>query len=120
MGPLSVIGYGLAVIFVTVSGILANSLRRRVKEVENLTDQLSAKTMEVEDLRKINSKDGARLKDLNNQLSLATIKTASLETKNKSLSAMADQDQVEIKRLKSRLENCYERVGKRFQKVGKV
>lgn len=120
MSALTITGFGLAVLFVTVSGILANSLRHRNKESLTLRKQIGARDSVIEDLRKANSKDEEKLKSLNSQLSLATIKTASLETKNRSLSVMAEKDRLEVANLKSRLSNCYERVGKRFQKVGKV
>lgn len=120
MSVLTVVGFGLAILFLTVIGILANSLRHRSKEVVGLIDQVAEKVKEVEGMKSSIERDTLAFKD---EIQKERAATASARLKSSILSEVQEelrQSRADLITLKSRLSNCYERDGKRFLKVGKV
>lgn len=113
MSTLTVVGFGLAILFVTVSGILANSLRHRRDELEEV--ESSRDSLELELKTALNEKEAARSDLQSKKERVLELLKISSDSSNK-VATLENENA----KLKARLSTAYERVGKRFQKIGKV
>jgi hypothetical protein len=114
----------LTVVFVTISGILANSLRHRSKELKLVSARVDAKDVLIKDRQTLIDGQSSALRQKNEQIiRLEAFKANALKGENDArehlTQTIAERDiaKRDLTSAKDKLKGAYRRVGKRFERI---